>query len=229
MVLACGQETGLALGLMLPMLLAADYVAVIVWWRKWDARCVLRLLPGVIVGIAASWAALYLLRRLDARLSEQVTDPVLKLGIGLVTLVFVGVQAAGAVRGRRVQVRLSWPAVLAAGAAAGVTSTIAHAAGPVVAMYALALGLPKERYVASIALAFWAINHLKLPAYIHLGMIHPGTLGATVLLLPAIAAGAAAGLLLQKRLDERQFAGVVYGLLVLAGGGLIYQAIAALV
>jgi hypothetical protein len=229
MVLACGRQTGLALGLLLPMLLAADYVAVAMWWRQWDARVVLRLVPGAVVGIGASWAALWLLRRWDARVSEQLTDQVLKLGIGAITLFFVGLQVAGAMRGRRFEVRLTWPTIFAAGAAAGVTSTIAHAAGPIVAMYALALGLSKERYVASIALVFWVLNHLKLPAYFHLNMINTDALGATVLLLPAITAGAVAGLLLHRRLDERRFAGVVYALLALAGGGLIYQAIAAMV
>jgi hypothetical protein len=131
-------------------------------------------------------------------------------------------------RGRPVVIEATWPKALALGAAAGVTSTFAHAAGPIVGMYMLSLAMPKGRFVASVGLAFWAINHAKLPAYLHLGMINFGTLGATVLLLPAIALGAAVGLALHRRLAQRQFTGVVYGLLALAGAGLVYDAVRAM-
>ena len=223
MVFACGGETSLALGLLLPMLIAADYPAVVFWWRRWDGKAVLRLLPGVAAGIALAWAAVYLLRRWDVRTSEDLTDPVLKVGIGAVSLGFVALQGIRAVRGGALVVTPRWPATALMGTAAGLTSTIAHAAGPVVAMYMLSLGMPKGRYVASIALVFWTINHAKLPAYLHLGMINFDTLGATVLLLPAIVAGAVGGVLLHRRLGQRQFTAAVYVLLAIAGAGLLYK------
>jgi hypothetical protein len=228
MIFACGGQTRVALGLLLPMLIAADYVAVVLWWRKWDGRAVLRLMPGAALGIGLSWAALWALREWDVGATEQTTDAVLKLGIGLISLGFVALQAVRAVRGTPLKVRLTWPRMLAVGAVAGLTSTIAHAAGPVVAMYMLSLALPKGRYVASIALVFWTVNHAKLPAYLHLGMIDWDTLGATVLLVPAIAVGAVAGWLLHRRLGPRSFAGVVYTLLAIAGAGLIWKGLEAL-
>jgi len=228
MIFACGDRTSLALGLLLPMLIAADYVAVVLWWRKWDGRAVLRVLPGVAIGIGAAWAALYLLRRWDVRTSADLTDPALKLGIGVIALGFVALQGVRALRGRALVVEPKWPAMVLVGAAAGVTSMVAHAAGPVVAMYMLSLGMPKGRYVASIAITFWAINHAKLPAYVQLGMINTDTLGAAILLLPAIVVGAVAGILLHRRLGERQFTGAVYALLAIAGAGLLYEGIRAI-
>ncbi len=225
MIFACGGETHFALGLLLPMLIAADYVAVVIWWRKWDGRAVLRLMPGAAVGIGLSWVALWALRGWEVEATEQLTDALLKLGIGLISLGFVALQAVRALRRTPLTVRLTWPRMLLVGAAAGLTSTIAHAAGPVVAMYMLSLALPKGRYVASIALVFWSINHLKLPAYAHLDMINRDTLGATVLLVPAIAAGAVAGVLLHRRLGQRPFTGVVYTLLAIAGAHLIWEGI----
>lgn len=228
MIVACGGRTRVALGLLLPMLIAADYVAVAVWWRKWDGRAILRLLPGAVLGIGISWVALRLLRGWDVETTRHATDAVLKLGIGGISLGFVGLQVARAVRGSPLRVRLTWPRMLAVGTAAGLTSTIAHAAGPVVAMYMLSLRLPKGRYVASIALVFWTVNQAKLPAYVHLRMINWDTLGATVLLVPAIAAGAVAGWLLHRRLGQRQFTGVVYTLLAVAGAGLVWKGLEAL-
>ena len=38
MIYACGSETKLAMGIMLPLLIACDYVSIALWWRRWDWR-----------------------------------------------------------------------------------------------------------------------------------------------------------------------------------------------
>jgi len=228
MIFACGDRTTLALGIMLPMLIAADYIAVALWWRKWDPVAVLRLMPGAALGILAAWAGLGALRAWGVEGHEKLGEHALKLMIGLIALGFVGLRVLRWLRRTDFTFTPTWPRMLLIGAAAGVTSTFAHAAGPVVAMYLLSLRMPKSRYVASTAALFWLINHAKLPVYLHLGMIRPDTLVAAVPLLPAIVAGALAGLFLHRLVGERQFAGIVYGLLALAAGGLIYKAAEAL-
>lgn len=46
MILACGGNSKLAIGVMLPILIAADYVAFAAWLGKWNFRAVRMLLPG---------------------------------------------------------------------------------------------------------------------------------------------------------------------------------------
>jgi len=228
MIFACAGDVRLATGILLPILIAADYVAVISWLGKWDRRAVWMLLPGTVLGIAAGWATIHLLGRLDASGSQQLTNAWLKLGVGLIALAFVALQAVRSIRGRPLAFRPDLRHGALAGTAAGLTSTLAHAAGPIVGMYMLPQQMPKGRYVASTALYFWIANQLKLAPYLAERMINTETLGAGLVLLPAIAAGAALGILLHKKVGQRHFTGIVYTLLAVAGVGLCYKGAEAL-
>jgi uncharacterized membrane protein YfcA len=228
MIFACGGRVRLAAGILLPILIAADYVAAIGWLGKWNGRTVGMLLPGTVLGVAAGWAVIHLLGRLDAAGGKQLADAWLKLAVGAIALGFVALQAIRALRGRAISFSpVFWQASLA-GSAAGVTSTLAHAAGPIVAMYLLPQQMPKGRYVASTALYFWVANQIKLVPYFAEDMINTGTLGAGVVLLPAIAAGAVLGILLHRKVPQKPFTVVVHVLLALAGIGLCCKGAAGL-
>ncbi len=97
------------------------------------------------------------------------------------------------------------------------------AAGPVAAVYLLPQQLPKHHYVATTALFFWVLNQVKLVPYFGLGMIDLSTLAVSAMLLPAVAAGVALGVFLNRRVGQRSFAGIVYALLALAGGHFCYD------
>ena len=86
-----------------------------------------------------------------------------------------------------------------------VTSTLAHAAGPIATMYLLPQQMPKGTYVATTVLFFAIVNQVKLIPYIALGLINTATLGAGLVLLPAVVVGAVLGLVLHGRIPQRQF------------------------
>jgi len=223
MIFACGGNSKLAIGIMLPILIAADYVAFAVWLGKWNLRAVWMLLPGAAVGIGAGWAILHALSELRAAGGADAANAWLKLGVGAIALSFVALHVVRSARGKPLMFRpVLWQGSVAGGAA-GVSSTLAHAAGPIVAMYMLPQQMPKGQYVASTALFFWIANQGKLIPYFAEGMIDTHTLGAGLLLLPAIAAGGLLGKLLHNRVNQAQFNAVVYGLLALAGGWLVWQ------
>jgi len=46
MIVACGGNAVLANGLMLPILIACDYINIVAWWRQWRWRVAGKLLPG---------------------------------------------------------------------------------------------------------------------------------------------------------------------------------------
>jgi hypothetical protein len=226
MIYACQGNSDLALGIMLPMLIAADYVAVISWWRVWKLRIIAALLPGVVVGIALAWGALWWLGSLEASQAggvseKQLSDAVLKIAVGLIALFFVTLRIVRYLRKKDLVFRpVPWQSV-AAGSSAGFTSTLAHAAGPIATMYLLPQPLSKQQFVATSAALFWFVNQLKLPAYWHLGMINTDTLWAGAALLPAIVIGAVLGRFLHARLGRKQFAAVIYTLLAIAGVDLV--------
>jgi len=149
----------------------------------------------------------------------------LQLGVGLIALGFVVLQAVRALRGRPLALRPVFWQGTCAGTAAGVTSTLAHSAGPIVAMYLLPQQMPKGRFVASTALYFWIANQLKLVPYFAERMINLDTLSAGIVLLPGIAVGATLGLLLHRRAPQRPFTVIVHVLLAMTGGGLCYNAV----
>ena len=222
MIYACGGDAGLAVGIMLPLLIAGDYAAVISWRGHWRLRTVAMLLPGVAAGIAAGWGCVKALEQLGGE-NDLFVDAGMKLGIGLIALGFVTLRGFQALRGRLPAFRPIFWQASAAGTMMGFTSTLAHAAGPVVAMYLLPQRMPKSRYVATTAMLFWVVNQLKLLPFFELGWINTATLGAGVFLLPGIAAGAVLGLFLHRRVGARQFAGIVYSLLAALGVHLCIQ------
>jgi len=225
MVYACSHNTKLAVGIMLPILIVADYVALISWWGSWNFKAVVRLLPTTVGGIALAWAALIALGQSNVDHETSAFNDWLRLGIGLIALAFVVLHVVKSIAGRTAAFRPGRWHTAAAGTAAGFTSTLAHAAGPILAMYLLPQKMSKKKYVATTALFFWTANQIKLIPYFHLKMINVGTLGAGVILLPAIVVGAIVGRFLHRRVGPTQFTVIVYTLLGLAGTHLCWKSI----
>jgi uncharacterized membrane protein YfcA len=91
------------------------------------------------------------------------------------------------------------------GGFAGVTTMLANAAGPVVALYLLAVALPKNVLIATAAWLFLVLNILKLPFSWQLGLITPDTLRLNLLLAPMVLVGLLAGKWIVKRIPQRLF------------------------
>ena len=70
------------------------------------------------------------------------------------------------------------------GLLAGVTTMLANAAGPVFAIYCLALSLPKLEMVGTNAWFFFLINAFKVPFSAGLGLIRKDTLLLNAALVP---------------------------------------------
>ena len=225
MIYACSHKAALAVGIMLPILIVADYVAVISWWRKWSVKTVLALLPSAVLGIAIGWVALAAFHQMEIDPKTSAANAWLTLGIGVISLGFVGLHLFNRLAGRTDAFRPRHSHTILAGVSAGFTSTLAHAAGPVITMYLLPQKKPKGSYVATTALFFWTANQIKLIPYLHLNMVNTETLGAGLVLLPGIIAGAILGRFLHNRVGATQFTVIVYALLAIAGGHMCYKAI----
>ncbi|NBB94996.1 MAG: TSUP family transporter [Planctomycetes bacterium] len=222
MIYACGGESTLAVGLMLPLMIVVDYAGIATWWRRWNLRAAVKLLPGLMVGIAAGAGLVRWLQQVGA---ETTTDAGLKLGIGVISLGFVVLRLLQWRLHRTWTFRpVAWQAGLA-GSLVGLTSTLAHAAGPVATMYLIAQRMGKERFVATTVLLFWMGNQLKLVPYAVLGLVRADTLVMGLWLVPAVVVGAVLGRLLHRWIGERSFVGVIYALLAAAGMHLIVTSV----
>jgi uncharacterized membrane protein YfcA len=96
------------------------------------------------------------------------------------------------------------------GAFAAISSTLAHAAGPIIAMYLLPLGLDRELFVGTCAVYFFILNTAKLPAYYASGQFAHAQLSFTLRFLPLVVIGALIGRWLIRRMSDTLFTKIVY-------------------
>jgi len=214
-MLALILHPAVALSLLLPLLLLMDFAALPPYWRRWhwpSARAMLiGAVPGVGLGIV-TW---------------RVAHPDLfRLLIGIVALSFVAYQAVSA-RGwiRPPRQALGTTAGIAFGMAAGFTSFVSHAGGPLAAVYLLSRRLEKTQYQATTVLVFLVVNLMKLPSYAMLGTVTADTLRAGLILSPLAFIGVWLGVWLHRRMSGRVFFALTYVFLIGAGGKLIHDAL----
>src|SRR5207302_9878449 len=100
----------------------------------------------------------------------------------------------------------------------GVTTMLANAAGPIMTLYLLAVGLPKWEFVGTAAFFFLAVNLIKVPFSVSLGLINSVSLLFNVVLFPAVALGIVLGRKLIDIVPQKLFEQLV----------LIFAALAAL-
>lgn len=198
-------------GIILPMLLAADVVAVRAFRQHAQWTYIRRMLPATILGVLAGFA-------LMGRLDETLFAPL----IGTIVLGLVVLQVVRMVRpGLFADVPHSRLFAWTMGLLAGVTTMMANAAGPIFVLYALAVGLPKYELVGTGALFFFLVNLAKVPLSTALGLIGPHTLTLNLVLLPAVFTGIALGRWLTQRVSQRLFDGLLLAFAAIAALRLI--------
>lgn len=212
-MLALVVDPTIAVGAMLPVLMAVDIAAVKAHWRKWSWPDAKRLIMGAVPGIAIGTAL------------HAATDPdVFRVLIGVLSLLFVFYQLAKA-RGWLKVSAASVPGYMAYfwGCVAGFTSFVSHSGGPPVMIYMFGRNLGKSEFLATTVVTFWAINLLKFPPYIALGFYSGGASWLMLWLLPFALIGVRLGLWAVHRLSDRGFFLVTYVFLVFAGCKLIHD------
>ncbi len=123
------------------------------------------------------------------------------------------------VRGRKAGMRMGW----AAGIFAGFSSTIAHAAGPIVSLFVFSQDLGKTLFVGTVAWTFTLINLTKMPFYIAVDLIDFSILRFDLFLIPLIPVGSYFGKWLHYRVSESVFNRIIMVLTLLAGVQLLFN------
>ena len=182
-------------GVVLPMLLVGDVCAVSAFHQhaRWDY--VRRMLPPACIGIVA---AVWWMRGL----SDAAFRPI----VGWIILVLTALQVVRTLRpqwfGDMPHSRgFAW----AMGLIAGAMTMLANAAGPVFAIYCVAIGLPKRELVGTTAWLFFIINAFKVPFSYALGLISGASLLFNLALAPAVVAGVLGGRWIIGRIPQRLF------------------------
>ena len=110
----------------------------------------------------------------------------IKQCVGVIAVVFALYIGAKEASMRWVEHHKAGPkTAVVAGVAAGFTSTIAHAAGPIVGLYIFSQGLGKTLFVGTVAWTFTFINLTKVPFYMAVGLLDFSVLRFDIFLIPA--------------------------------------------
>ena len=182
-------------GILLPLLIVGDVSAVLAFRQHARWYYVRLILPPAVAGIVVGWLLMFRLD--DASLKPAIGAIVL----GLAVLQFVRMWRPDLIADVP---HARWFAV-SLGLLAGFTTMLANGAGPIVALYLLAVGLPKYEFVGTAAWFFLIVNVLKMPFSTSLGLVHPHTLALNAVLAPAVVVGLLVGRKLVKQVNQRLF------------------------
>ena len=194
-------------GFLLPLLLVADIFAITYYKRHTQWKLLFRLIPFSLLGIVGGY---FTMRALE---NAQI-----KPMIGIIVLVMLAVQAFRMLRRNDEAIPTGIWFALVMGIIAGYTTMVANAAGPAIAIFLLAMRLPKEQFVGTGAWYYFIVNITKVPLSASLGLITAQSLLTGAVLIPAIALGAFIGIKLLPLIPQKVFQAVI--LIIAAAGAL---------
>jgi uncharacterized membrane protein YfcA len=198
-----------ASGLVLPLLIFGDFVAVFSYRKHTQWRYLWRLFPWTAAGVVLGYFTL-----------GRISDHTARILIGWIIVSLAALSLwRKYVSPEQKAAAFHWSVAAAIGMTAGFITLIANAAGPLMAIYLVAMRLPKMEYVGTAAVFFMLLNLFKVPFMVDLGLITPQSFSFNLMLAPAVLLGALAGRWLLKQVNQNLFEQLV--LLLSAIGGIL--------
>jgi uncharacterized protein len=199
-----------ATGITLPLLIVGDSVAVSSYRQHANWGFVVRLFPWAALGIVAGYFAI---KHIDDRQAKVLIGSIV---LGLIALHLLRKRFGD---GTPPKTPLVGPSI---GVVAGFTTLLANASGPLMAMYFLAMRLPKMEYMGTTAVFFLLINCFKVPFMGGLGLVTESSLHLNLILAPVVLVGCWVGRRVLHSLNQKQFEAVILVLTAAAGLHLIF-------
>lgn len=199
---------------LLPILILCDLNAIYVHRKNKLWKPIIEIYLPAIVGIIIGSAMWWYMGEAGIK---QYENP-LKKFVGVIAVIF-----ALYIWGKEFSMKWvenrnfgTWTGIIA-GILAGITSTLAHAAGPIVSLYMFSKNLGKSLFVGTVAWTFTLINITKLPFYIGVGLVDWSVLKFDIFLIPFIPIGSFLGVWLSNKISERTFNFVIMILTIIIG------------
>lgn len=195
-------------GILLPLLTAADILAVIYYNRHTQRKYLIQLLPWMMLGVV-----------LGAWLGADLPEQQFKQGMAVIVLISV-IMMYWWDQKKAEQVPQHWLFGGTMGLMAGFTTMIGNLAGAFVNVFFLAMRVPKNEFIGTTAWIFFIINLFKLPFHIFVWKtVTIDTLKVDAILVAAISIGFFIGVELIKKIENAQYRKFI--LIVTALGALL--------
>ncbi|MHC5264484.1 sulfite exporter TauE/SafE family protein [Streptomyces sp. UC4497] len=200
-------------GVLLPILICGDILAVLTYRRHAHWPTLWRLFPAVGAGVVLGTVFL-----------GFAGDGAVRMSIGVILLVMAGVTvwrrkqaAAAAAESESTQTRAARVKAGSYGVLGGFTTMVANAGGPVMSMYLLSAGFKKLGFLGTSAWFFLIVNSAKVPFSVGLGLIDGRSLLLDAALCLFVVPGAIIGKACVNRINQRLFEQLVIAATVLGG------------
>ena len=208
-IMALAMNPAVAAGILLPVLLIMDLIAIYFYWKKWNLKIVKIILPPAFLGIIIGGLTF-----------KFINPDNIKIIIGSICLLFIIFKIFKKnnifFKPSNIQGRF-WSLIT------GYTSCIIHAGGQPISFYLLPLKLDKTIYVGTATLVFLYVNLFKLIPYYFLDLLVITNLKISLLLSPLAPISIYFGYYLHKKFNEEIFYLLIYILLGLSGLKLIFD------
>ena len=206
-----------AAGILLPILVAQDCVALWMYRGSWSRQIIRIMIPGAAIGIVLAYL-----------LAASVREQFVELALGAISVIF-SLYQIWRLRGGDLGAPSGGPRPLLgliSGIGSGFTSTIAHAGTPPFQFYVMPQRLEKHTYIGTSVVFFAIMNAMKLPVFAALGQFSPAHLTTAAVLLPLALASSWLGVRLVRRVDPHRFNLLISLILGLVGVALIVDGLA---
>jgi uncharacterized protein len=186
-------------GVLLPILIIGDFFGVGYYRRHANWKHLIKVFPWAIIGLLiALWTG------------NKISDEQFKKLIAILVFLSIGLMLWQDKRKEKFIIPEKWWFAALMGILGGFATMIGNVAGPVFAIYLLAMHLPKNNFIGTGAWFFMIINLAKFPLQVFVWHnIDINTLSVDLLALPGIIAGAFLGVRLVKVIPEKAYRGFI--------------------
>lgn len=181
-------------GIVLPLLCAADIMAVSYYHRHAQWNHFWKLLPWMVTGIL-----------LAVYVGKDMNEIVFRRIMAIIIVITAVMMAILEFR-KKVEYPRNRVFTATMGLSAGFTTMLGNLAGAFSNIYFLAMQLPKNVFIGTAAWVFLVINLFKLPFQVFVWKnITPDSLHTNLLLLPALVAGFFSGVIIVKKIHDNNY------------------------
>jgi uncharacterized membrane protein YfcA len=205
-------------GTLLPILILCDMNAIYHHWRNKVWRLVMLIFIPSLVGTIPALVIWYVVGKAGV---EQY-GVWIKVPTGVLAVIFALYILAKEMSMQWVEKHKAGTGVgVACGVAAGFTSTLIHAAGPIVSLFMFSQHLGKTMFTGTVAWTFALINGTKFPFYCIIGLINWKVILFALVLSPLVPIGSFTGKWMHDHVSESAFNWVVLVLTLIFGVQLV--------
>ena len=198
-----------AAAVLLPVLLLMDFIAIYLYWNKWDLSNIKIILPPAMIGII-----------IGSITFNYTSEDSIRIIIGCIAITFILLSFLQ--KNHQLVIPTKNKGVLWS-LISGYTSFIIHSGGTPLNFYLLPQRLDKTVYISTMTLVFLIINIVKLIPYYYLDQLVFANLKASLILSPLAPVSIYVGYYLHKKVKERTFYFLIYLFLGIGGIKLIYD------